>query len=65
MTRIKFSAFLGTLLLLASLPASGEEFILRPSDTIKLEIAGVPAIDAKAITANRCLCRQTVMRQVG
>jgi hypothetical protein len=51
MTRIRFSAFLGTLLLLASLPVSGEEFILRPSDTIQLKIAGVPANDAKAITA--------------
>jgi protein involved in polysaccharide export with SLBB domain len=44
------SAFLGTLLLLASFPASAEEFILRPSDTIELKIAGVPANDAKAVT---------------
>ena len=51
MTRIRFSAFLGTLLLLASLPVSGEEFILRPSDTLQLKIAGVPVNDAKAITA--------------
>ena len=51
MTRIRLSAFLGTWLLLASLPASGEEFILRPSDTIQLKIAGVPTNDAKVITA--------------
>jgi protein involved in polysaccharide export with SLBB domain len=51
MTRIRLSAFLGTWLLLASLPASGEEFILRPSDTIQLKIGGVPTNDAKVITA--------------
>jgi protein involved in polysaccharide export with SLBB domain len=44
------SAFLGTLLLLASFPALAEEFILRPSDTIELKIGGVPANDAKAVT---------------
>jgi protein involved in polysaccharide export with SLBB domain len=51
MTRIRLSAFLGTWLLLASLPASAEEFILRPSDTIQLKIAGVPTNDARVITA--------------
>jgi protein involved in polysaccharide export with SLBB domain len=51
MTRIRLSAFLGTWLLLASLPASGEEFILRPSDSIQLKIAGVPTNDAKVIAA--------------
>ena len=51
MTRIRLSAFLGTWLLLASLPASGEEFILRPSDSILLKIGGVPTNDAKVITA--------------
>ena len=51
MTRIRLSAFLGTWLLLASLPASGEEFILRPSDSIQLKIGGVPTNDAKVITA--------------
>jgi protein involved in polysaccharide export with SLBB domain len=52
MTRIRClrSAFLGTLLLLASLLASAEELTLRPSDTIQLKIGGVPANDAKAIT---------------
>jgi len=44
------SAFLGTLLLSASFPASAEEFTLRPSDTIQLKIGGVPANDAKAVT---------------
>jgi protein involved in polysaccharide export with SLBB domain len=44
------SALLGTLLLAASFPASAEEFLLRPSDTIQLKIAGVPANDAKAVT---------------
>ena len=44
-------ALLGTLLLSASFPASAEEFLLRPSDTIQLKIAGVPANDAKAVTA--------------
>jgi protein involved in polysaccharide export with SLBB domain len=44
------SAFLGTLLLLASFPASAGEFILRPSDIIELKIGGVPANDAKAVT---------------
>src|ERR1700739_3628824 len=43
-------ALLGTLLLAASFPASAEEFLLRPSDTIQLKIAGVPANDAKAVT---------------
>jgi protein involved in polysaccharide export with SLBB domain len=51
MTRIRLSALLSTWLLLASLPASGEEFILRPSDTIQLKIGGVPTNDAKVITA--------------
>jgi protein involved in polysaccharide export with SLBB domain len=51
MTRIRLSAFLGTWLLLASLPASGEESVLRPSDTIQLKIGGVPTNDAKVITA--------------
>lgn len=52
MTRIRClrSAFLSTLLLLASFPASAEEFILRPSDTIQLKIGGVPANDVKAVT---------------
>ena len=51
MTRIRClcSAFLSTLLLLASFPVSAEEFILRPSDTIQLKIGGVPANDAKAV----------------
>jgi polysaccharide export outer membrane protein len=44
------SAFLGTLLLSASFPASAEEFALRPSDTIQLKIGGVPVNDAKAVT---------------
>jgi protein involved in polysaccharide export with SLBB domain len=44
------SAFLSTLLLLASFPASAEEFVLRPSDTIQLKIRGVPANDVKAVT---------------
>jgi len=44
------SALLGTLLLSASFPASAEEFLLRPSDTIQLKIGGVPANDAKAVT---------------
>src|ERR1700751_2780225 len=43
-------ALLGTLLLAASFPALAEEFLLRPSDTIQLKIAGVPANDAKAVT---------------
>ena len=52
MTRIRClcSAFLSTLLLLASFPVSAEEFILRPSDTIQLKIGGVPANDAKVVT---------------
>jgi len=52
MTRIRClcSAFLGTVLLLASFLASAEELILRPSDAIQLKIGGVPANDAKAIT---------------
>jgi polysaccharide biosynthesis/export protein len=44
------SALLGTLLLSASFPASAEEFLLRPSDTIQLKIGGVPANDAKVVT---------------
>jgi protein involved in polysaccharide export with SLBB domain len=43
-------ALLGTPLLSASFPASAEEFLLRPSDTIQLKIAGVPANDAKVVT---------------
>jgi protein involved in polysaccharide export with SLBB domain len=43
-------ALLGTLLLSASFPASAEEFLLRPSDTIQLKIGDVPANDAKAVT---------------
>ena len=52
MTRIRClcSAFLGTVLLLASFLASAEELILRPSDAIQLKIGGVPANDAKGIT---------------
>jgi protein involved in polysaccharide export with SLBB domain len=51
MTRIRCfrSALLSTLLLLASFPASAEEFILRPSDTIQLRIGGVPTNDVKAV----------------
>jgi protein involved in polysaccharide export with SLBB domain len=48
-TRDSIAAFVGALLLLASFPVSAEEFILRPSDTIQLKIAGVPANDAKAV----------------
>ena len=36
--------------MLASLPASAEEFILRPSDTIQLRIGSVPANDVKVVT---------------
>ena len=52
MTRIRYvcTAFLGTVLLLASYLASAEELILRPSDAIQLKIGGVPVNDAKAIT---------------
>ena len=52
MTRIRClcSAFLGSVLLLASFLASAEELILRPSDAIQLKIGGVPANDVKAIT---------------
>jgi protein involved in polysaccharide export with SLBB domain len=49
-TRDSVAAFLGAFLLLASFPVSAEEFILRPSDTIQLKIAGVPVNDAKAVT---------------
>jgi protein involved in polysaccharide export with SLBB domain len=44
------SAFLSTLILSASFPASAEEFLLRPSDTIQLKIGSVPASDAKGVT---------------
>jgi protein involved in polysaccharide export with SLBB domain len=49
-TRKSIAAFVGALLLLVSFPVFAEEFILRPSDTIQLRIAGVPANDAKAVT---------------
>ncbi|MBV8212933.1 MAG: polysaccharide biosynthesis/export family protein [Verrucomicrobia bacterium] len=49
-TRCLRSIFLATLLLSAWFPASSEEFILRPSDTVQLKIGGVPAEDAKAVT---------------
>ncbi|MBV9877015.1 MAG: polysaccharide biosynthesis/export family protein [Verrucomicrobia bacterium] len=50
LTKCLCCALLGTLLSSASFPASAEEFLLRPSDTVQLKIGDVPVNDAKAVT---------------